>query len=441
MKRIFLALLLAVSAEAFAADEPDVLDLSLEDCIRIGLDRSIRMANARRDEQIAGARIRQVRAQALPELKARGSYTRLDEVESFDMGQGPIEMGKLDNYAVSAEASQLLYSGGSVRAALKAAELYRDNSRLGTRRSEQELVRDIEIGFYGILLSEANVEVQRASVEQLRALVEQAEAKYRNETASEFELLSVRVRLANQEPVLILAQRNLEVAREAFRNLLHLEEHDFRLRGELSYEPVGIEYEQWRAEGLKRRPELIQQEKLIGLWKQDVRVEKGKYLPTVRARAAYKGANPPAFFSGESGWDWSWDAGLTLEWDILDGGLRHGRLLEKSLELEKARDNLLDLERAVELQIRAAYLDLKHAAEAVAATTDNVQLAEKSMGIARTRYEVGLATYLEYTDANLALSDARLLWFSALRAHRAALAELRCACGLAVDEVLGETFK
>ncbi|OQA27916.1 MAG: outer membrane channel protein [Verrucomicrobia bacterium ADurb.Bin345] len=437
MKRVVMAAILAVCAAGSAGSE-DVLELTLEDCVRIGLDRSVRMANARRDEQIAGSRIRQVRAQVLPELKVRGSYTRLDEVESFDMGQGPIELGKLDNYAASAEASQLLYSGGSVRAALKAAELYRERSRLGTQRAEQELQRDIEVGFYGVLLAESHVEVQRESRDQLRAMVEQAEAKFRNETVSEFELLSARVRLANQEPALIRAQRDLEVARESFRNLLHLEEHQFRLRGELRFVPVAVDYEAWRAEGLKRRPELHEQERLVGLWQQDIRAERGKYLPTLRARATYSGANPSSFFSGESGWDWGWDAGLTLEWDLLDGGLRRGRVLEKKLELEKARDNLRDLERAVELEIRAAYLDLKHAAEAVAATANNVELAEKSMRIARTRYDVGLATYLEYTDANLALSDARLNWSGALRAHLAALAQLRCACGLSADEEPGD---
>lgn len=439
MMRRIMAVAVATAACAFAEEAPPARELTLEDCTRIGLERSVSVANARRDEQIAGARIRQVRAQVLPELKAHASYTRLDELESFDMGQGPIELGKLDNYAASAEASQLLYSGGSVRAALKAASLYRERSLFATQRAEQELVRDIELGFYGILLAESNVEVQRASVELLRELVKQAEAKFRNDTASEFDLLSARVRLANQEPLLIRAQRDLDIARDAFRNLLHLDAEEIRLRGELRFEPVAVDYASLQRLGRSRRPELREQERMIGLWRQDIRVEQAKYLPTIRARAAYEGANPPSFFSGGSGWDWSWNAGITLEWDILDGGLRRGRLLEKRLELEKARDILGELERAVDLEIRAACLDLKHAAEAVAASADTVQLAEKSMAIARTRYDVGLATYLEYTDANVALSNARLIWFTALRAHRAALAELRCACGLDVDESLGDT--
>ncbi len=431
-------LFLAAIVPPFAGVAEDIPELTLADCIRTGLERSVLVANARRDEEIASARIRQVRAQALPELKARSSYTRLDEVESFDIGQGPIEFGKLDNYAVSAEASQLLYSGGSVRAAMKAAELFSESSRQGTLRAEQQLIRDIEIAFNGILLHKASVEVQRASVEQLRALVKQAEAKFKNDTASEFDVLSARVRLANQEPALILAHRNLEIAMESFRNLLHLDEKRFRLKGKLDFEPIEIDYEEWRMTGLMRRPELRRQEQIIGLWQQDIRVEQGSRLPTVKARATYEGMNSGSFFSNDADWDWGWNAGFTLEWSIMDGGLRRGRVLEKRLELAKARANFSDMERAVELEIRTAYLDVKHSAEAVAATAGNVELAEKSMDIARTRYDVGLATYLEYTDANLAMSDARLLWYGALRSHRTAIAQLRCACGLDTGEKPGD---
>ncbi len=433
-KLLFLAALL-IPSSGLAEDIPE---LTLDDCILIGLERSVVVENARRDEAIADSRIRQVRAQALPELKARGSYTRLDKVDSFDMGDGPVEFGKLNNYAVSAEASQLLYSGGSVLAALKAAELFSESSRQRTVRSEQELVRDIEVAFYGILLNEASVEVQRASVEQLSALVEQAEARFKNDTASEFDVLSARVRLANQEPSLILARRNLEIAMESFRNFLHLDERQFRVNGKLDFEPIEVDFEEWQAEGLRRRPELRRQEQIIGLWQQDIRVEQGSRLPTLKARAAYEGLNPSSSFSSDADWEWGWNAGLTLEWSIMDGGLRRGRVLEKRIELSKARANLSDMERAVDLEIRTAYLDMMHSAEAVAATSGNVELAEKSMGIARTRYDVGLATYLEYTDANLALSNARLLWYGALRSHRAAVAQLRCACGVGAGEKPGD---
>ena len=120
---------------------------------------------------------------------------------------------------------------------------------------------------------------------------------------------------------------------------------------------------------------------------------------------------------------------MTAEWNIFDGALRHSRIREKSLELAKARETLADSERQVALEIQANYLDLKQAEETVSASRDTVELAEKSLEIARTRYENGLATYLDFTDANLSLNVARLTRLQALHDHMNALARLRQASG------------
>ncbi|MFH0880787.1 MAG: TolC family protein, partial [Lentisphaerota bacterium] len=411
---------------------------SLEQCLQIGLERAATMANARRDEKIAASKIRQVRAQVLPQLNVKSEYTRMDEVATIDFGQGPVEMGKLDNYSAEASASQLLYSGGAVQAALKAARIYRDRSKVSLDATEKNLRRDIRTGFSDILLAQANVNVQGEAVNQLSNFVAQTEAKYKNETASEFDLLSVRVRLANQIPILIKARRDVEVAKAAFRNLLHLDEESYELAGELGYQPATLSLDRLLQISVENRPEVDLQRKVVDLWIQDIRAERGGYLPSLRARASYAGQNPPASFSGEEEWDWGWNAGLTLDWSILDGGLRGGKVMEKALELEKSRENLRELERSVQLQVREAYLDMVHAAESVVASRDNVQLAEKNLEIARTRYQAGLSTYLEFTDTNLALSQARLIWYTALCSHTNALVRLQFACGLTETEFAGE---
>ena len=72
---------------------------------------------------------------------------------------------------------------------------------------------------------------------------------------------------------------------------------------------------------------------------------------------------------------------------------------------------------------------MQQAAETVAASRETVELAEKSLDIARARYENGLATSLDYADANLALSVARLTRLQALHDHLNALARLQQASG------------
>jgi len=403
---------------------------TLEDCLAIGLERAVTLGNAFRDESIAGAKIRQVRAQIIPQLSGKANYTRLDKVSSYAVEDEEIETGQLDNYTVAAEASQLLFSGGSVAAALKAAGLYRDRARIGVEQTRRQLIRDITTAFNNILLARANVTVQEESTRQLEGFVRQTEAHFQHDTASEFDLLSARVRLANELPRLIAARKDLEIAKAAFRNLIHLDETEYDLRGELAFVPWDAPLAELPASARRQRPEVRQQQKLIGLWEADIRAEQGRYAPQLRARAAYEGQRPsPYGAAGNDDWRWGWNAGLVLDWAVFDGGLREARIFEKRLELEKARANLTELERGVALEVQQAYLEMRHAEETVNANRENIALAEKSLAIARTRYDAGLATYLEFTDSNLALSTARLTWLVALRNHMNAVAQLHYACG------------
>ncbi len=420
---------MACAGFALATNEaPTKPVFALQDCIELGLKQAASARNALRDEQIAGMRIGQVRAQILPQVKAEGGYTRLDEAAAMEDDGEWILMGREDNYSAGISVSQLLYSGGSVRSALDAAKLYRNVAQTRVQQVENELVRDIRTGFNDILLEDEQVIVQEASAAQLQDLLAQAESRFRQKTASEFDVLSAKVRLANIQPVLIRARKQADLARARFRSLVQLDVDDFDLAGELLFEKSERSLEEWQALALEQRPELIEQRHFLGMWEADIRAEQGGFLPQVRAFAGYDGTNPESGSANQS-WGWGWSAGITAEWDIFDGALRRNRIREKKLELEKAHETLADSERQVALEIQAYHLELEQAAETVAASRDTVALAEKSLEIARTRYENGLATYLDFTDANLSLSVARLTRLQALHDHMNAWARLQQACG------------
>jgi cobalt-zinc-cadmium efflux system outer membrane protein len=166
------------------------------------------------------------------------------------------------------------------------------------------------------------------------------------------------------------------------------------------------------------------------LKEEQVRAVKADYQPTLKAFANYGGANNSQYDPSQAEWDWRWTAGLTLQWGIMDGGRRSGTVLEARLALEQARADQDDLGRAIQLEVRQAFLDLTCAGESLAVARDTVALAERGLAIARTRYEQGISTYLEFMETNLALSTARLQLCQALHDQAVAQARLRCASGL-----------
>lgn len=433
MRRLITFLAACIPAAALAAEPAPLPSYTLDECLAIGLEQATRIVNARRDERIAGAQVRQTKAQIYPQLDTDAAYTRKDEVTSFQMGDQTLEMGQLDNYSASASLSQVLYSGGKVAAAIRAARRATEYAAQGTDQARRALIRDIRLAFYNILLAQANVEVAAESVKQLEELAAQTEQKFRSGTASEFDLLSAQVRVANERPKLVRARDALAVSKESFRDLIYLEAPDFELRGELAYEPMEADLGALQEQGLATRPDVRQMETYLRLLGEDIKSARGDYYPEIKAVAAYSGTDPDQSGFGATGWGWHWTAGLTAHWSIMDGGLRSGVLLEKNLTLLKERSNYEDLKRGVRLEVKQAYLDMIAAREVLAGADEGVALAEKALEIARTRFEQGLSTYLEFTDANLALNTARLTRLTALKAHLGAVTSLRYACGATED--------
>jgi outer membrane protein TolC len=440
MKRSLLLLLATAVACAAAVAAPAPATYTLDDCLRLGLSRSVAVANAVRERTIARAGVTKTRAQALPHLEATAGYTRLDEVASFDLGGTVMDFGAEDNFSAALGLKQLLYNGGQVNAGLRAARAYDEFAAYKVQEVREALARDIRVAFFGVLLAEAALTVQQESAAQLESLVAQAENRYRHQTLSEFELLSARVRLANEQPRLIQARNQLALAREQLRRLTQIAEPDFALDGALQgdraeWPPV----EDLIRDGLARRPELLQAERLIELREADARVTRSQYHPTLDAFANYTGGNSSATDPTQDGWAWHWNAGLSLRWNLTDGGLRRGTLIEKEQEVGKARANLEELRRLLAIEIRQHYLDLAHAAEAARVASENVALAQKGLDIARVRYEQGLSTYLEFTETNVALSSARLAMHQAQYACRAADARLRCAVAAPAPQPIPES--
>ncbi len=415
---------------ACLAVQADEAPYTLERCVELGLARSAAALNAERDREIGRALITQARSEAFPQLSGSAAYTRLDEVQEIGFGEASLPLGVLDNYTVEGRVEQLLYSGGRVRAALRAAGLARDFFDSGAVHTRSELTRDIRKGFHAILLAREAVAVRRDSVAQLEAHARDAEQQWRAGTLSEFDQLSARVRVSNERPALIAAQKEYAAALLGMRRILGVEARGFEVQGRLIHCPVTVSLADLMVRAIESRADVRQVELQVELNREQLDVVRAGHRPNLRAFFSYNGANAYQFVEYEDEWEWHWNAGLKADWTLWDGGLTSGRVRERRLELSKSETTLDDLVRLVRMQVQTAYMEMERAREAIAAGAGSVALARKALGIAKTRFDAGLATNLEYADSQLALRSARLSRWQALHDHMNAVAELEYVCGL-----------
>jgi len=183
------------------------------------------------------------------------------------------------------------------------------------------------------------------------------------------------------------------------------------------------------SELLLRRPDLVGAERQLAAANARVAVARSEMFPRINL-TAFLGSESQALsnlFAGGAPATWQIAAAITQP--IFAGG----RLAARS-DAAKARERaaLSQYEQA----IRAAFGDVRtalaaqtRARESYEAETARAMALTETLRLARLRYENGVASQLDVLDAERGLLAARSARIEALRAHRAAVADLFRALG------------
>jgi outer membrane protein TolC len=332
----------------------------------------------------------------------------------------------------------LLYQGGRVSAALRAAKLSDQIAALGFQKAVANTILDVRKAFYQILLNKALAEVREQSVTLLEQQLLDAQSRYDVGAIPRFNVLRAEVELANAKPPLIRAQNDLRISKESLVKLLAIDSttqtNDFtpiNFDGKLVYEHRAWDLSTALQQGLERRPELLQAEQQIGVAKANVKVASSGYKPEASVFGNY-GWHDNTFANDPDVTREGWTAGASVTWALFDGMLTRGKVSEARAQLEEANLDYADTRRQVELEVRQAYSDYLQTLELIEAQKKTVEEAEESLRLAEARFRAGTGTQLDVLSAQTALSDARSNEVLALHDYNVAIATLERVTGMTV---------
>jgi multidrug efflux system outer membrane protein len=183
------------------------------------------------------------------------------------------------------------------------------------------------------------------------------------------------------------------------------------------------------SELLLRRPDLVEAERVLAAQNARVAVARAEMFPSI-SLTAFLGSESAALsnlFSGGAAATWQVAAAVTQP--IFAGGR-----LEARSEAARARERaaLAQYQQAVRVafsEVRTALVAQSRARESFEAESERAAALAETLRLARLRYDSGIASQLEVLDAERGLLAARIARIEALRAHRAAVADLFRALG------------
>ena len=333
------------------------------------------------------------------------------------------------SWTVALQATQLLYSGGQTKAALKIARFSEDSSYYALRDTIDRVVATVRTQFYEVLRNRALIRVQEESLRLLEEAAREQRLRFEAGTVARINVLRAEVEAANVRPELIAARNNYTVSQWRLAKSVGFTRDPkrpgvvpFRVMGELPAESRSVSLGQAFAMAYQRRASLKVQRQNILIQKQQVKLELAGYKPILQANGGYEFRN--SRLSEDLGDVVNgWFFGFTGNWAIFDGLATAGRVKQARAELERARINYEEGLQQVDLEIQESYSRLQQAREVLASQLKNIEQAQETVRLAAERLATGVGTQLELLDARVALTRAQVTELSARFVLNSALAE------------------
>ncbi len=411
---LFGAAILAASGRA----QTPPYHLTLQDAIQQGLHANLNVLLAgTRAEEDEGAETRSLSAALLPHVSAQvyANYQNRN-LRAFGISVPglplPNVVGPFSNYDFRIYAQQNVVDLASYRS-LKASGLALNAGKLDEQDARDLVVRVVADLYLNAQSAQARVQAAQSRVTDSNVLLKLAQDKHTAGTATGVDVLRAQVQLANDEQALLEAQNAYKQAVLALaRNLgmdpatplelsepLHFQAIDEGQPDELL--PAALTA---RADYLsldRQRQSLIEQQS----------ANRARYYPKVSINGnigelgrSIGGVATTGLLQGQ------------IDFTIFDRD-REGEAQQLAARLKAVDDQIADLRRGVDEDIREALLNLESAAEQVSVASDGQNLAERELKMAQDRFTAGTANNVEVVTAQDELARAEENYILAVSAH------------------------
>jgi len=447
MKRVALIILLAALPRLPLAAQamPDTLRLTLEQAVQRALDQSFAMRLARADVMDANGEVREALSAALPQVTGSVTYTRQfasiyqglggNDTSSFGKLFQNTPFGAPNAWNVQFQATQLLWTGGKVGAGLSAAKSVRQIAHLQQSETAADVTFQVTQAYWNTVLQQRLLAIAVENLDLARRQLHQVQLFREAGTRAEYDLLRARVDAANQEPAVVAARNDYDLAVLDLKRLLNISP-DQPVLFPSALESPGETIPVLATDSLDGpdRPALAAADVTVSQQQQLLKVARADRWPTLSASTTYnEQAFPQTVFpSTADQFRRGWNGEVKLTFPIFLGFRTSARIEQARAAVLRAEAQRDQLRTQIDLDVAQARAEVTRARALLAARRETVGQAQRAHYLAGVRYTNGIATQLEVSDARLAAQQAQVNEVQATRDYLVALARLERALGHAV---------
>lgn len=364
---------------------------------------------------------KEIRARLYPTVTglATGTVVNDDTARIF---AGALNAPSLyDKVGTGVVVTQQITDFGRTRNLTESATLRARAQGEATGTTRAQILLQVSRSYFAVLRAQAVLRVAQQTVTARQLVADQTSALAQSKLKSELDVTFARVNLDEGRLLLSDAENEERSARaELARAMGDNVVNEYQLAEEPQPSGMPPSADSFLQDALLKRPEARQAQLELQAAERFAKAERALWFPTVNA-AATAGYAPvhPSQFRG----DWA-AAALNLEVPVFNGGLFRARRSEAEARAEASRQTARDVNLRIARDVNVAYLAAVNAFQRLNLTAQLLEQADQSLKLAQARYDLGLGSIVELSQAQLNVTRAQIAQASALFDYQAQRATL-----------------
>ena len=435
---LFLLALLPLAAEAQQ-------NLTLQDAITLAIEHNRNLKITDLDVSRTQQQARVSRSKLLPVVNLNGQYAHYFQRPVF-FGLGApaagseelsyARIGGEDQFVAAVSLVQPLYNP-SLKPELQRARLLENTSRLAHQDRESEVVAQVKQTYLSILVLEQRLKLQHESLIRNQKVLNDAKSLYAQGRALRVDTLRAYTTVKNLSPDILKLSNAIANTRLQLINLLGAESTEevalsdslfIQTMDEIPSEENVVE------EAKKSRPDLQMLSLNERIAEQQVSLARAGKLPSLSLVGQYQVLSQTNNFSvDQSSWPSVSFVGAQIAVPLFSGNSNSAKVKDAKFASEQSLLQHTDAVEQLKIQAHQVIASLHETTDRLQTQSTVKETAQLSYSISQYRYEKGVASRLELTDAELALTSAQLNYLEAVYDYLSAHIQL--------DRVLGKTVR
>ena len=374
--------------------------------------------------------------QVTREVKSNLWPTATGDLTGVDAQSGSrITAGALNNPIIYERAAaglmvtQLITDFGRTTNLVSSANYAAKAENQNAMATKEQILLAVNRAFYNALQAHAVVTVAQQTVSERQTVANQVEALFKSKLKSELDFSFASVNLAQAKLLLLDAQNNENGAFATLSMVLGFSSlQDFQLVEETNpLTPPPGNVDDLIAQAFSDRPEILSLQFSYQSARKFQTAERDLLFPTVRAIGAV-GDTPvgnSAVAPSPSALNNTYGAvGGNIDIPLFNGFLYTARAREANLRAQATQERLRDMRNLISRDVRTSWLNANTAYQRLSVTQQLLQQANLALSLAQSRYNLGLGSIVELSQAQLQQTQAEITYAQAGYDYRLSLAVL-----------------